>query len=261
MYRRMLVLLDGSTQSEVVFKYAQELSGRLKLDLELLLISSPQEADQLPMRQAYVEHMADKLRTRAEEISLEAGYGIARRPIRARASVMVGHPAGGILQYAKDNDVDLVMMATRGRVDIRSFGIGSAAKQVIHDCPAPVWLVPSELQEEVVTDTLPKRTLVIPLDGSKVSETVIPHAVTIATQRGAESELILLYVHDVGKLPANYGDLDEKELLWKMSEYLDAHRSQDTGGGILGSDAHPEGRCRTQHRAVRGGEIPPNSWR
>ncbi len=231
MYRKMLVILDGSTLSEVIFKYAQEVSGRLKLDLELLLICPSQEADQLPMRQAYVEHMADQLRARAEEISLEAGYGVARRPIRAQASVLVGHPSGGVLQYAKEHDVDLVMMSTRGPADIRSFGLGNTAKTVIHECPAPVWLVPAELQKEVVSDTLPKRTLVIPLDGSKVSEAVIPHAITIATQRGAESELILLYVHDVGKLPANYGDLDEKEELWKMSRYLEstAHSIREAG--------------------------------
>ena len=231
MYRRMLVLLDGSKLSEVVFKYAQELSGRLKLDLELLYVSPPQEADELPMRRAYVEHMAEGLRTRAEEISAEAGHPSTRRPIRSRATVVLGQPAEEILKYARKSDIDLVMMTTRGRSGVRSSGIGSVAKQVIHDSPVPVWLVPSELQQEVVADTLPKRTLVIPLDGSKLSETVIPHAVTIATQRGAESELILLYTHDVGKLPANYGDLDEKEVLWKMKEYLDAtaHSIREAG--------------------------------
>ena len=218
----MLVLLDGSTLSEVVFTYAQELSGRLKLDLELLLVCPPNEADQLPMRQAYVRHMAEKLRLGAEEISAEVGYGISRRPIRAEASVTVGDPAGGILDYAKENDVDLVMMSTRSPSDLRDVGLGGAAKQVVQECVAPVWLVPSELQQEVVSDTLPKRTLVIPLDGSKVSEGVVPHALTIATQRGAESELVLLYAHDVGKLPANYGDLDEKEVLWKMRDYLES---------------------------------------
>lgn len=221
MYRRMLVLLDGSELSEVVFTYAQELSGRLKLDLDLLTVCPPQEAHELPMRRAYLDHMAEKLRLRAEEISAEAGYGIARRPIRSTASVVLGHPGEEILKYVRSSPVDLVMMATRGRSGALGRGIGSVAKQVIQACAVPVWLVPSELQEEVVTDTLPRRTLVIPLDGSETSKAVIPHAVMIATQRGAESELVLVSVHDVGRLPANYGDLEEKEALWRAREYLE----------------------------------------
>jgi nucleotide-binding universal stress UspA family protein len=42
MYKKMLVLLDGSKLAEVVFTYAQELSGRLGINLELLhVVHSP----------------------------------------------------------------------------------------------------------------------------------------------------------------------------------------------------------------------------
>jgi nucleotide-binding universal stress UspA family protein len=61
MYKTMLVLLDGSELAEVVFKYARELSGRLSLDLELLHVCTPAESEQLPMRRAYMERMAEVL--------------------------------------------------------------------------------------------------------------------------------------------------------------------------------------------------------
>lgn len=220
MYRRMLVLLDGSELSEIVFEYAQQLSGRLKLDLELLHVCSPREAEELPMRRVYMEHMAEQLRKQAEEISSRAGVRTAGRVIQARAEVVVGDPAEEILKYLDEHKIDLVMMSTRGRSGSRSFGIGNVTNQVLHGSRVPVWLVPSELSRQVVADTLPRRRLVIPLDGSPAAEAVLPHAITIATQRGAESELVLLHVHDPARFPAFLGESEREGILRKIEEYL-----------------------------------------
>jgi len=202
MYKRMLVLLDGSELSEVVFKYAQVLSGRLGMDLELLHVASPEEAEQMPMRRVYVEHMAASLCARAEEIRSASGAEAIGECIMARGTVAVGDATEEILEYLDEHDIDLVMMATRGRSGFRSAGLGGVANKVVHASKVPVWLVPSELREEIVADTLPKRTLVIPLSGTKMAEAAIPHGLAVAGQRGAESEFVLLHV--LTEKSANY---------------------------------------------------------
>jgi nucleotide-binding universal stress UspA family protein len=193
MYKKMLVLLDGSKLAEVVFKYAQEISGRMGINLELLHVCSPQEAEQLPMRQAYIERNADFLQARAEEIRTKYGARIEGK-IAAKGTVIVGYPAEEILKYADDNDIDLIMLSTHGRSGVRIWDIGTVATKVIHAARVPVWLVPTELREEVIYDQVPRRIMVIPLNGSKMAEVVIPHAINIAKQRGAETEMVFLYV-------------------------------------------------------------------
>ena len=81
MYKRMLVLLDGSKIAEVVFSYARELSGRLGLDLDLLHVCTAEETQQLPMRQAYIEHMAEILKAQSEEIQNKAGIKAGKKTI------------------------------------------------------------------------------------------------------------------------------------------------------------------------------------
>ena len=49
MYKKMVVLLDGSELAEVVFDYAQEVSGRMHVDMDLLHVCSPDQEAQLPM--------------------------------------------------------------------------------------------------------------------------------------------------------------------------------------------------------------------
>jgi nucleotide-binding universal stress UspA family protein len=223
MYKTMLVLLDGSELAEVVFEYAQELSGRLNLDLELLHVCTPGEAEQLPMRRAYMERMAELLCTGAERIRYDVSEGSVESCIRARGTVLVGYPAEEILKYVEANAVDLVMMSTHGRSGIKEWDdIGGVASKVIHASRVPVWLVPSELRDEIVSDTLPKRSLVVPLSGSRMSEAALPHALTIARQRGAESEIVLLGVLDTGVISVSVAQVrDQEQAYTRLKEYLD----------------------------------------
>jgi nucleotide-binding universal stress UspA family protein len=233
MYKTMLVLLDGSELSEVVLEYAQELSGRMRIDLELLHVCDPHEAEQLPMRRAYIEHMAESMCARAEEIRARSGGEPLSECIRSHGEVVVGDPAEEILAYVDDRDVDLVMMSTHGRSGISRWDLGSVATKVVHASHVPVWLVPSELREEVILDTLPNRTLVVPLSGSKQSETVIAHAAAVARQRGAESELVFIYVDDPDYMVVSRSVLqDREEHRARMQAYLDGVAESVRGEGL-----------------------------
>lgn len=223
MYKNMLVLLDGSELAEVVFKYAQELSARLNLGLELLHVCTPGEAEQLPMRRAYIEHMAEALCAGAEQIRYSISDESVASCIRARGTVVVGHPAEEILKYVDAGDVDVIMMSTHGHSGVKEWDdIGGVATKVLHASKVPVWLVPSELRDEIVSDTLPKRPLVVPLSGSKLSEAAIPHVLNVARQRGAESDIVLLGVLDVEIIPVSRVQLREREEAYaKFKNYLE----------------------------------------
>lgn len=195
MYKKMAVLLDGSSLAEVVFDYAQELSGRLHVDVELLHVCRPEEAAQLPMRRAYMARMAEVLCARAEEV--RASYGSdSAECAQAHGHVVVGYPAQRILEFIDENEVDLVMMSTHGSSGEKSWDIGEVANRVIHASKVPVWLVPTELRGEVISDSMPKRSTLVPLSGSKSSEEAIRHAVDLIGHRGAQGrgELVLLHV-------------------------------------------------------------------
>lgn len=194
MFKRMLVLLDGSKLAEVVLSFAGELSGRLNLDLELLHVCSSHEAEQLPMHQAYIEHMADILRGQSEEIRHTTQPNTEVKLIQARGKVVVGYPAEEILKFADGNSIDIIMLATHGRSGIRRWGLGSVVDKVIHEAKVPIWLVPSQLSEDILYDTLPKRSVLIPLDGSKQAEAVIPYIEELTKQKGVETEILLIKV-------------------------------------------------------------------
>jgi nucleotide-binding universal stress UspA family protein len=125
------------------------------------------------------------------------------------------------------------MMSTHGHSGIKEWDdIGGVASKVLHASRVPVWLVPSGLREEIVSDTLPRRTIVIPLSGSKMSEAVIPHVLNIATQRGAETDMVLLSAIDPGVITVSREQLREREREYdRVKAYLDevAQRIETAG--------------------------------
>jgi nucleotide-binding universal stress UspA family protein len=190
MYKKMLVILDGSKLAEVVSSYARELSGRLNLAVDLLHVCRPEEADLLPMRRAYIDHMAEEMISKTEGKS-----------VPAQGHVVLGYPPDEILKYAGENQIDLIMLATHGVSGIRRWGLGSVADKIIHASEVPIWLVPAHLSETILTDSSPARSILIPLDGSKLAEAVIPDVKELIKQRGAEIEMILINVINQPVIP------------------------------------------------------------
>ncbi len=213
MYKRMLVPLDGSKIAEVVLPYAVELAGRLDLHLVFLHICGPHEPETLPMCQAYIEHMAEMAMLKSREVQTKSGAQSGTRMVETRGEVIAGHPAEEILHYSDQNDIDLILLASHGRSGIRQWMIGSVADKILRASKVPVWLARAGIPEEIVYDEWPKRTMLVPLDGSQLSETVLPHVEALAKQRGAELvNVVLLRVCEQPFITADYpGETDWEE--------------------------------------------------
>lgn len=205
MYKRMLVPLDGSELAEVVFTYAKELAGRLSLDVTLLHVCSPTEQELAPMHRSYTEHMAGIVKLQVEAIQKKVGIQPGGKAVEVRGELAVGYPAEEILSYADENDIDLILMSTHGRSGIRRWAMGSVADKVLRASKVPVWLVRAGIPEEVVYDKWPSRTILVPLDGSELAESVLPHVEAVAKQRGAEIvDVILLRVCEPPIISSDY---------------------------------------------------------
>jgi universal stress protein A len=66
-------------------------------------------------------------------------------------------PAGLIVQYAKNQQIDLIVMGTHGRKAIEHFLMGSVAEKVVRTAPCPVLTVRNPEREFVLADTLAAR--------------------------------------------------------------------------------------------------------
>jgi nucleotide-binding universal stress UspA family protein len=176
MYQRILVPLDGSELAEVALPYAEELAERLGGEMTLLHVCDSDEDPNRHTHEIYVEKMAESM---------------GEKGLKAKPALLFGHVAEQIVDYADAEDIGLIVMATHGRSGIRRWVLGDVAAKVVRATKRPVALVRAEAGPPKPHDGILRRILV-PLDGSKESEVVIPRVEPLASQ--LKSEIVLLHV-------------------------------------------------------------------
>ncbi len=187
---KILVPLDGSKLAEVALPYAEELASGLGYGVTLINVRSPAEDPYHPVLKYYLQSMAEKTRRNiqaspAENKRKATGVG----SVVTGSGIMVGHPAEGILDYADNEDVSLIIMATHGRTGIKRWALGSIADKVVRASTHPILMVRASID---VHKEVRLGNILVPLDGSKQSEVVLPHIKNLASK--LKSKVILLHV-------------------------------------------------------------------
>jgi nucleotide-binding universal stress UspA family protein len=65
-------------------------------------------------------------------------------------NVLVGPPHVLIVRYARDNEIDLIVLATHGRTGLSHVLIGSVAEKVVQMAPCPVLTIKNPEHEFVM---------------------------------------------------------------------------------------------------------------
>lgn len=205
MYKKMLVPMDGTQLSETAIPYVKDLSMRLGLDIIIFHVCSPKERRLTAMHQAYVDRIAEILRRKAIKFQQVNGFQSRGTAIISKGKLTIGYPAEQINNYVDEYGVDFILMATHGYTGIKRLTNGSVAEKVIQASKVPVLLVRDGIPDEISYDKWPQKTLVVLLDGSKLSESVLPHVKALAKQRGTGSvDIVLLRVCDRPPISSNY---------------------------------------------------------
>jgi nucleotide-binding universal stress UspA family protein len=101
-------------------------------------------------------------------------------------TLLDGPVAEAIAAYAETHRVDLVVMTTHGRGLLSRAWLGSVADRLVRQLPMPMLLVrPHETDPADITNPPSINHVLIPLDGSELSECIVPHALALGRLMGA----------------------------------------------------------------------------
>jgi len=232
MYKRMLVPLDGSELSEVVFHYAKELARRLGLETILLHVRNSEECDVSPLHQAYIERKAEIMKQQVDDIRPKTATGQGGKAVQVRGELVAGYPAEEILRYADENNIDLILMATHGRSGVRRWVMGSVAEKVLQVSKVPIWLVRAGISQEKTHHKWPKGTMLVLLDGSKLAEAILPHVKALAKQQCAESMDVVLFGVSEPLVESGYYIPDVPMKTDELKKYLAKEEKQLKDAGL-----------------------------
>jgi nucleotide-binding universal stress UspA family protein len=154
--KNILVPTDFGEAADVALTYGRELATRFGATLHLvhvadnLRLSALAEAhgEMMARLQAEIEEAAN--RQLDERLIDSDGSGPAtRRTVLSSIS-----PVVAIVDYARDNGIDLIVIGTHGRGPLKHLVMGSVAERVVRTAPCPVLTVRHPEHEFVRPDTL-----------------------------------------------------------------------------------------------------------
>lgn len=187
MLRRIVVPLDGSTFAETALPAALSLSRRSGASLDLATVhetvpSFAYDEWETSARE-WSENYLEDLRGR---IDGRTGNGV-------EATVRSGRVAETLRKRASETGADLVVMATHGRGALTRAWLGSVADTFVRNAPCPVLLIrPEEDEDTDLAEDWAPRTILVPLDGSELGESILERVVELAELYDAA--LVLLRV-------------------------------------------------------------------
>ena len=151
--KRILVPTDFSEFSEHAAAYAAELAKRFEVDEVHCLHVSDIPADLLATSAYYMTGPSEDFiaQVRQESQKNLAGFVAKNLPgVPVKTAFLEGRPFVEIIRYARENDIQLIVIATHGRTGLKHALFGSVAEKVVRKAPCPVLVVKREETEFVM---------------------------------------------------------------------------------------------------------------
>ncbi len=188
MFEKILVPLDRSKISEIVEPYAIELASLFNSTIVIAGVSESSTGQAEIESRAYLEKQSDLI----SEALLKRQPAVEGTQPHAQVGFqsLIGHPASEIINYAAKINCDLIIMANRGASGGGLWTVGNVAEKVLRAANCPVLLIREELDDSVISLKYILRKILVPLDGSKLSEAAFPFAIGLAKETGAEVVLL-----------------------------------------------------------------------
>lgn len=146
--QKILLPTDFSTNSAAATNYACELATKFDAELHVLhtLETLPSYRPGFEMGVTLPEYLNETRADAEKSLNevLDPHWSAEHRVIR---TMVVGSPKAEIVRYARQHDIDLIVLSTHGRTGLAHVIMGSVAENVVRTAPCPVLTVrPKELQ-------------------------------------------------------------------------------------------------------------------
>ena len=217
-YERIMVPLDGSNAAEMALPYAEQIATKFHSEITLVCVAQPSMAKSDHLFRAYLHAIQEKVKVELSDWGAKPGT-------RVSAEIVAGNPAEVISTCAASKNVSLVVVAGRSRSGEGLWLLGHIVPKVLRETSRPVLLVRKEATREGLHRKGLIKKILVPLDGSKAGEQIIPHAVEVAKVTGAEVTLFRAYKLLMRPISVEFYTMPEEEV-----GKINKHREEEARG-------------------------------
>ena len=139
----ILVPVDGSQTSSLALSYASNLAKRYSAEVRIVYVTpSPVFIFfQDTFEELTIVDIEERLERSGQDLLDRFSGEAEAHGIKATTTLLRGHPGRQIVQYAKAQGFDLIVMASSGLSAVSRFLLGSVSSYVVNHAECPVIIV------------------------------------------------------------------------------------------------------------------------
>jgi nucleotide-binding universal stress UspA family protein len=140
MYDRILIPTDGSECADSAVEHALDIAAQYDAELHVLsVVDSRDVSHSAPAISP--EQVQQTLRDRAESVVESVAERAEAAGVTVVTAVEPGIPDDVVVEYAADEDCDLIVMGTHGRTGLERYLLGSVTERTVRRSSVPVLTV------------------------------------------------------------------------------------------------------------------------
>ena len=145
LFKKILVAVDGSDHAIHALNYAVDSADKWGAELVILTVVPPispfiysGEFDPL-----LIPELEDNIRKSHQKILRESAELVNNKHLEIKVETRLeeGRPSKIIVETAKEENVDLIVLGSRGLGGITGSLLGSTSQSVVHECTKPILIV------------------------------------------------------------------------------------------------------------------------
>lgn len=141
MFKKILVPYDHSALSKKALDTALMLAKQdEQIELDVITVV-PVNIPTTYYEALNVESHHDEMMEAAQKIMDDIQTKLTGLPNKSKTEVLDGNPAEVIIEFAEKNDVDLIVMGSRGLSGLKELFLGSVSHYVVQKASCPVFII------------------------------------------------------------------------------------------------------------------------
>jgi len=251
-FREILIATDFSEASRRALDYALAVARHYSSTLSVVNAIPPEPRDRIPLEPLPRELNRSWLEAEQEMKTL--GEEAQMKDINHHLLLEQGQVWDVLASVIQRQDVDLLVLGTRGRGGLKKLALGSVAEQVLRQAQCPVLTVGPHVGT-AGSGTLEFRRILFATDFGPASAKAFPYALSLAEDY--QAKLVLLHMvppmpgTDLG--PAAYGPS-----AYAAEQFTDWQRTmRDEGAQKLRQMIPPNAKLATQPEYIAGMDFLP----
>lgn len=190
MFDHVLLPLDGSPLAECVLPHAVALAQAFGARITLLRVLAPPDDDD-ECGSPFIDPVVWSVRRQAAESYLvRAAERLQDLALTINYVLLEGPPAQRVVEFAWDNDVDLIILSSHGRSGLSRWNVSSVVQKILNLANLSVLIVRAYSSQPTALTGLRYRSMLVPVDGSSRAECALAAAGVLAREHQAQLTLV-----------------------------------------------------------------------